>query len=149
METLDKLYLKVLYNGKNITTDLSKSLSSFTYTDNMEEADTLDIEVEDSEQKWQNEWYPEKGAKIEAEIGIEGGEVLNCGIFEIDEIEFHGAPDAINIRCIAAGFKTGEKRTDKSHVHENKTLAEIVRTIAKDAGLEVVGKVSDIRVGLS
>ena len=147
MAELDKLYLKVLYNGKNITADLSKSLTSFTYTDNMEEADTLDIEVEDSEQKWQNEWYPEKGAKIEAEIGIEGDEVLNCGTFEIDEIEFRGAPDSVNIRCIAAGFKTGAKRTEKNHVHENKTLSEIVRTIAQDAGLEVVGKVSDIRVG--
>lgn len=147
MAQLNKTYLKVLYNGKNITADLSKSLVAFTYTDHLSEADTLDIEVEDAECTWQSFWYPEKGATIEATIGIEGGETVNCGVFEIDEIEFHGPPDAVNIRCIAAGFKQGQKRTAKSHVHENKTLSEIVRTIASAAGLEVVGKVSDIRIG--
>jgi phage protein D len=146
METLDHIYMKVLYNGKNITADLSKSLMSFNYTDNMSEADTLDISVEDSDCKWQSEWYPQKGAKITAEIGILGGEVLDCGTFEIDEIEFTGIPDSVNIRCIAAGFKQGQKRTLKSHVHEKKTLSEIVHTIAADLGLKVIGNVSQVKV---
>lgn len=120
---------------------------SFTYTDHLDDADTLDIDLEDSEQKWQNEWYPEKGAKITAEIGIDGGLVIDCGTFEVDEIEFIGAPDSITMRCIAAGFKEGQKRTGKSHVHEQKTLSEIVRTVADAAGLKVEGKISDVRVG--
>lgn len=144
---LDKPYLKVTYNGKNITADISRSLSAFTYIDNMEEADTLDIDLEDSEQKWQNEWYPEKGAIITAEIGIAGGLTLDCGQFEIDEIELLGAPDSVTIRCIAAGFKKGQKRSRKSHVHEKKTLAEIVRTVASASGLTVQGKISDVRFG--
>lgn len=144
---LDKPYLKVTYNGKNITADISRSLTAFTYTDNLSEADALDIDLEDSEQKWQNEWYPEKGAIITAEIGIDGGLTLDCGVFEIDEIELLGAPDSVTIRCIAAGFKKGQKRSRKSHVHEGKTLSEIVRTIASAAGLTVQGKISDVRVG--
>ena len=47
METIDQIYIKVLYNGKNITADVSKSLMSFGYTDHMSEADTLDITLED------------------------------------------------------------------------------------------------------
>lgn len=144
---LSRPHIKVLYNGVNISADISKSLINFTYTDNLDEADTLDIELEDAFEKWQNTWYPEKGAKIKAEIGIEGGLVLDCGTFEVDEIEFMGPPDTINLRCIAAGFKEGEKRTAKSHVHEGKTLSEIVRTVASAAGLKVQGKVSDIRIG--
>lgn len=139
-------HIKVLYNGINITADVSESLISFTYTDNLDEADTLDIELEDAFQKWQNRWYPEKGAKIKAEIGIEGGLILDCGTFEVDEIEFTGLPDNINLRCIAAGFKEGQKRTAKSHVHEGKTLAEIVKTVASAAGLTVQGKISDVRI---
>lgn len=147
MAKLDKIYLKVLYNDVNITADISHNLLSFNYTDNLSEADTLDIELEDADQKWQNEWYPEKGAKIKASIGIDGGKVLECGTFEIDEIELVGAPDAVNIRCIAAGFKEGQKRSKKSHVHEGKTLAEIVRTVASSAGLKVKGDVGNVRVG--
>lgn len=144
---LPRPHIKTLYNGINISADISRSLINFTYTDNLDEADTLDIELEDAFQKWQNRWYPEKGAKIQAEIGIEGGVILDCGTFEIDEIEFTGPPDSINLRCIAAGFKEGQKRTAKSHVHENKTLAEIVKTVADAAGLKVMGKVSGIRIG--
>lgn len=144
---LNKPYLKVTYNGINITEDISKSLMTFVYTDSLEDADTLDFQLEDSLQKWQNEWYPEKGAKITAQIGIDGGQIIDCGAFEVDEIEFTGAPDTINMKCIAAGFKEGQKRTEKSHVHEKKTLAEIVRTIAGAAGLTVQGKISDIRIG--
>jgi len=144
---VDKTYLKIIYNNKNITKDISQSLISFNFTDNLNEADTLDIELEDSQCRWQSEWYPEKGAKLEATIGIEGSETINCGTFEIDEIELKSPPDSVNIRCISAGFVEGEKRTPKSHVHENKTLSEIVHTVASLAGLEVLGKISNIRVG--
>ncbi|RLJ34223.1 hypothetical protein CLU97_3718 [Chryseobacterium sp. 7] len=146
METIDQIYIKVLYNGKNITADVSKSLMSLGYTDHMSQADTLDISLEDSQGKWQSEWYPEKGATITAQIGILGAEVLDCGTFEIDEIELYGSPDAVNIRCIAAGFKQGQKRTLKSHVHEKKTLSQIVHTIAADLGLKVIGTIGNITV---
>lgn len=147
MAQLDKPYLKATYNGKNITSDLSKSLISFTYTDSLKDADTLDIELSDTEQKWQSEWYPEKGAKLTATVGIDEGLVLDCGTFDIDEIELKGAPDTVTIRAIAAGFVNGKTRTNKNHIHENKKLSEIIRTVASSAGLTVEGKVSDVKVG--
>lgn len=145
MEAL-RPYLNVTYNGINITKDISKSLIAFTYNDHLDEADTLDIQLEDSQLLWQNEWYPEKGAKIIATIGTDGGAVIDCGTFEMDEIELSGVPDSVTMRCIAAGFKSGKKRSKKSHVHEQKTLAEIVNTIASLSGLKVEGKISDVRV---
>lgn len=138
-------YLKILYNDKNISADLSKSLLSFTYTDSLEDADILDIEVEDSETKWQSTWYPDKGAILKVEMGNDVN-YIDCGAFEIDEIEFLGPPDTLLIRAIAAGFTEGKKRTNKSHVHESKTLSEIIRTVAAGLGLQVVGKISDIRI---
>lgn len=146
MPQLDRPYLYVTCNGVNITADLSRSLISFTYTDSLDDADTLDISVEDSQQKWQSDWYPEKGAQITAQIGIEGGEIMDCGLFEVDEIEFTGAPDTVNIKCIAAGFKQGQKRSKKNHVHEGKTLSEIIHTVADAAGLKVLGDISDVRL---
>ncbi len=143
----EKPILKVLYNGKDITEDISRDLMSFNYTDRLEEADTLDIEVEDIDGLWNLEWYPEKGAKITAQVGIAGGSSMNCGTFEIDEIELRGAPDTVNIRCIAAGFKEGQKRTNKSHVHENKTLREVINTVAGNLGLRVQGSIEAVKIG--
>ena len=68
----------VLYNNKNITADISKHMLSLTYNDKTEgESDEIEIEVEDVDLKWQNSWYPEKGAKLTVTI-----ENLKCGVFE-------------------------------------------------------------------
>lgn len=141
-----KPYLKVTYNGSDISKDISMSLVAFTYADNLEEADTIDIQLEDFDLLWQNGWYPEKGAILKCEFGIKGGVVIPAGEFEIDEIEMFGPPDQVNIRGIAAGFSKGQKRTQKSHTHEGKTLSQIVQTVAASAGLKVVGNIGNIRI---
>lgn len=144
---VERPYIKIFYENVNITEDISRCLIAFNYTDHLTEADTLDIDLEDIDAKWQNEWFPEKGAKITAEIGIKGKQSLSCGTFEIDEIEFIGPPDAVSIRCISTGYKKGSKRTLKAHVHENKTLREIIDTIADKSDLDVIGDIEDIRIG--
>lgn len=148
METI-RPFVKVLYNGTDISEDISRSLIQIVYTDNMDEADTIDIVLEDKELRWQNEWYPEKSARLQPTMGYSGGEFLECGLFEIDELNSSGPPDIVTIRGIAAGFSQGKKRTDKSHTHEVKTLSEIVRTIAANSGLTVKGNIANIRLDRS
>lgn len=138
----------IIYNGKNITVDVSKSLLSLRYTDKVSgEADDLEIELEDKSGKWQNEWYPQKGATLTASIHTTEG-TLNCGEFMIDEIELKGPPDVIAIKAISAGFYSQSRRR-KGYAHENKTLSEIVRTVAAKSGFKVVGTIENIRIGRS
>lgn len=140
--------VRVTYNGKNITADISKYLLSCTYTDKTEgEADTLDITLEDTDLLWQNQWYPDKGARLTAEI-VQGVNVLKCGTFSIDEINISGSKadgDAVSIKAIAAGF-TKRTRTATSRANESKTLRQLALTIAADNGLTVQGKVPDITI---
>ena len=106
----------VLYNNKNITTDIAKYMLSITYSDKTSgESDEIEIELDDTDGLWQNSWYPEKGAKLTLTI-----EELKCGVFEIDEIEIKGPPDTVSIRAMATGI-TNSLRTKKSDAHENKT----------------------------
>lgn len=120
----------VLYNGKNITSDISKYMLSLTYTDKTEgESDEIEIEVEDVDALWQNKWYPEKGAKLTVTI-----DSLKCGVFEIDEIELKGPPDTVSIRGVATGI-TKSLRTKKSDAHEKKTLRQIAEKVAQRNGL--------------
>lgn len=122
----------VLYNNRNITNDISKYMLSLTYSDKVKgESDEVEIELEDVDELWKNNWYPEKGAKLTVTIGT-----LKCGVFEIDEIEIKGPPDTVTIRGMATGI-TNTLRTKKSDANENKTLKQIAQKIADRNGFDM------------
>jgi phage protein D len=132
----------VLYNNKNITADISKHMLSLTYNDKTEgESDEIEIEVEDVDLKWQNSWYPEKGAKLTVTI-----ESLKCGVFEIDEIQLSGPPDVVTIRGMATGI-VNSLRTKKSDAHESKTLKQIAEKVASKNNLTIQGEIPEITFG--
>jgi phage protein D len=132
----------VLYNSKNITSDISKHMLSLSYNDKTEgESDEIEIELEDVDLKWQNSWYPEKGAKLTVTI-----ESLKCGVFEIDEIQLSGPPDVVTIRGMATGI-VNSLRTKKSDAHENKTLKQIYEKVAAKNNLTIQGEIPEITFG--
>lgn len=134
---------KILYNNKDITLDISDHLISLSYTDKVEgESDELEITLEDKDLLWQNDWYPEKGATIEARI-IDNGVELNCGKFTIDEVGLSGSKDGgdtVVISCVAASI-TKKLRTKKNTAHENKTLDQLAESVATANGLTVQGNI--------
>lgn len=144
MEAIGKTYFKVLYNNKDISSDISEYLISIRYNDKTgEAADELQLTVENSGALWENEWYPEKGAKLSAKIGDKDF-MLDCGEFEIDEIEIQSPPDTVTMRAISAPV-SGSLRTSKSKAHQQTTLKQIVDQVAADAGLTVSGTVASIK----
>lgn len=135
----------IKYNGKNISTDVSNGLISCRYTDKTEgSSDELSIVLEDTEGLWQDEWYPEKGAKLDVTITY-GSDTLNCGTFEIDEIELSGSPDIVTIRALGAGVSKAI-RTKKSKAHENTTLKQLAENTAAQFGFQVVGTIEPIQI---
>lgn len=139
----------VFYNNKNITKDISAHLVQLTYADKVAgESDELELQLEDADLLWQNDWYPEKGAKISATIEQDGYQ-LKCGEFTIDEIENTGdnsSGDVVAIKALAAPI-TKKMRTKRSSAHENKTLREIANTIAAKHGFTVKGTIENIVIG--
>lgn len=138
---------EIVYNGKNITTDILPYVLSFTYTDKSSgESDELEIVMEDSSGLWRSEWYPLKGDTISAKIS-DMGLVLDCGSFTVDEMSATGGSggDTVTIKALAAGINK-KIRTKNSSAHESKTLREIANTIAAKHGLKVSGNIADIRI---
>lgn len=146
MSKVKKPSFLIIYEGKNITKDISPNIISIRYTDKTEGAsDDIEIVIEDSSGLWRSDWYPTKGDKIELSIGYDG-DLVNCGKFEIDEIYLSGGGgrgDEISIRGIAAGV-TGKLRTKQSSAHEKKSLRQIAETIAQKNGLTVQGDILDV-----
>lgn len=146
METVRKPIIRVLYNNRNITKDISKYLLSLVYTDKDEkESDELELNIEDVDGLWRNSWYPQKGDQISASIGYDtDGLLLNCGVFEIDEITLSGPPDTISIKSLGAGIKKSF-RTKISKSFENQTLKQIAKFIADKNGLKLSGTIANVK----
>ncbi len=137
---------ELFYEQKNITKDVSPYVTSIEYTDvEHGESDELQITFEDSEKLWQGAWIPTKGDALRAYIGYEAEKLLNCGVFEIDELEYDTPPDVITVKGLATGIKK-PLRQKNSQGYENKTLKQIAKEIADKHGYTLVGEVADIRV---
>lgn len=141
-----KPIFKLFYEKKDITRDVCDSVLSIEYTDYEHgQSDEIQITFEDTEKLWQGAWIPSKGDSLRLYIGYEGDKLLNCGTFEIDELEFDSPPDTITIKGLATGIKK-PLRQNNSKGYENKTLKQIAKEIADKHGLTFVGDVADVRV---
>ena len=86
-----------------------------------------------------------QGDVIQLWIGYAGENKLDCGSFQVDDLELEGPPDVFTIRAIPA-YITPALRTPTSAGYENQTLMQIATTVAGKHGLTVVGAPNDINV---
>lgn len=126
------------YKGKNITSDISKYLISMTFSDKVESgSDEVSITLEDSDQLWQNSWYPSKGDKMELFIGYDESKT-KAGTFTVDEVDFDGPPDVVTIKALSTPI-TKKLRTKRSAAYENVTVKQLAEKIAAKNGLTLDG----------
>jgi phage protein D len=141
--------VRITYNGRDITADLTPYLMRVAYTDRLTgEADALDVELAETDavkSRWLAEWYPDKGMEIAAEIGYAGQPLVSCGAFDVDEIEVESPPMTIRIRALATGISRAV-RTRIGKKYENTTLAKILDEIAKRIGAKRKGEVANIPI---
>lgn len=143
-EQVPEARIVLAYQQRNITHEISRHLLMLTYSDHLSgEADSLEIELEDSEGKWRDAWYPGHGDRLELSIGWAGHPLRALGRFEIDEIELRSPPATVSIRALATGIKTA-LRTVEHRAYEDTTLADVARQVATRQGLELVGVVEPI-----
>lgn len=144
METLIQNIAQITVNGKNVTADVSPYLSRLSYTDKIEaESDDITLTFEDIAGHWQNGWYPQQGDTLTVTIGTPGNP-LDCGIFEIDEIELDFPPDTVTIKAIGASI-TKALRTKNSKAFEKQSLKSIAQYFANKHGLKLTGNISELQ----
>lgn len=137
------------YAGQNITTDITAMVIELTYSDTSgaytrgrgrhhhKEADEIEVTLEDRDRRWQGSWYPQQGDTVSLQMGYETEPYLNCGTFQVDELELTGPPDTFHIKCISAAI-TPSLRTKRSFAYENVTLLDVANVVAARNGLTVV-----------
>ena len=144
--------LRIIYNGADISEDISNDLDSVTWTDKSDsEADSIDVTLHNAHGKWNGEWLPAKGARLEAFIEVRdwSGEgnamVLPCGTFEIDQIDVSGGDNGskVTIRGISAPITSKVRGSIKNKAWENMKLSLIAAEIAGNAGLSLYIDIDD------
>lgn len=134
------------YNGRAITQDIAPYLTSATYTDHLTgEADSLDIALEDTDGRWLDPWYPEKGASLSYQFGYQDSPLVPAGNFDVDELELAGPPATVRIKGVATGVQDAV-RTRKGRAYEQTTLAAIAQRIAKRHQMTLVGKIEPLPI---
>ena len=122
MSTARETVITLKYDGKDISADVEKYLTSFNYSDKAlrDQTDDLSVTFQDMEGLWRGGWFPEQGAKLEASIECRNwfkpGETLRreCGSFEIDDITMEGPASVCTMS--AARFGRGLIRRAQTNV---------------------------------
>lgn len=146
-----RVHLKVVYNGKNITQDLTGYLTSFQYNDAKPgEQDDISLTLVDKDRKWSKAWTPVVGDIIKVEIRLinwyKEGEKLSLypGAFEVDTVELSGPPDTVNIKAMAVPITGGPAlREKRSKAWEKVRLRTVAQEIATRAKLKLAYEVND------
>jgi phage protein D len=150
---------ELTYAGQNITGRITSMATEISYSDHRAhqhhhqravatsaEADEVEVVLEDRDRRWQGPWFPVRGDIVNLLIGYEGEEqLLDCGDFQVDELELKGPPDTFHLKCIAAGI-TPSLRTPRSAAYETQTLLQVANTIAGLHQLTVTGIPQNINV---
>lgn len=89
---LMRSFVEIIYNGVDISRDISGDLIGFSYTDNESgKADDISISLKDDDGLWADDWYPSTGDTIECtivKIDQAGAQArLPLGAFSIDDLE--------------------------------------------------------------
>lgn len=145
--------IDIIYEGVNISNDISKDLVAFSYEDVASgSSDNIDITVKDESKKWLGQWAPLEGDKITATIKTINwrrkgdSQTLACGSFIVDEISNSGRPIVANIGAIAIPANSDFRETKKSETWNKATISKIASTIAKNAGLSLTFDANDFLI---
>jgi uncharacterized protein len=129
------------YQGTPITADISYMVKEVTYTDNVQgKAGELSVKLEDRNKLWQNTWYPTQGDLVSLQIGYASGPMLDCGEFQIEDLELDTAVesgDEFTIRALPTWI-TPAMRTPYSAAFETQTLGQIAQNIANKYGFALI-----------
>lgn len=129
---------KIFFKGK----DISEFVESFTYTDNTDFTDDVSIVISDRDRFWSNNFFPETGDYIIAEIWLKhwnkenDNRTIKLGTFEIDNLSYNVTKLTIN--AVAIPIFSSIRDEKKYKTREKIKLSEIAKEIAKTGGLNLV-----------
>lgn len=128
----------ILADGADATAAIADRLLSLEIVDeDGASADSLRLELDDRDGRIA---WPDMDAQLEVRLGFSGGAMSTMGTYAIEGVSGAGPAMTISIDAKAIDMKS-QARGPRTRAWRGKTLADIVKTIAGEAGLKpVVGE---------
>lgn len=134
-ESHPQAVVAITVDGVSLDGVLRRRLLRLSHIDNRGlEADTVDIDLDDSDGALE---LPPRGAVITLAFGWTTDGLADKGQFTVAEVSHGGAPDVLSIRAASADLGAG-MTTQRERAWDSTTIGAIVRTIAKENGLQPV-----------
>lgn len=124
---------KVTLNGQDLTTRLRPRLVELTITDKRDDADQLEIVIDDTDGRVA---LPKTGDQLTVSIGWKSGPDVTIGLvlkgnFLVDDISHEGPPDTIRITARSADFTSkSDFRTRRQQAWTNTSVGAVLHDIA-------------------
>lgn len=126
----------VTWDDRDVTRDLTPILLGASYQDSLDaEGATVELRLDNSDGRWQGAWSPSHGQRIGLSIGYVGESLVRPGVFEVDE--YGVGPQVCTVSAISS--RAPSLRSRASTAYESQTIADVVRSVADELGLSVVG----------
>lgn len=128
------------------TLDLMPMVESIDYVDNAHgEADEVSVTLDDDGRFISGRWLPDKADRLGLRIGFEGASKIDCGAFEIDDLDFERQPNKLKLRALSAPMSKS-LRTKRTTQFDQTTLARIAADVAARHDLALIGEIADIPI---
>lgn len=144
VESARRTRIEIIYQGVDITEDVSKRLIGFTANDNAAyTADDVSITLEDRELIWLKSWWPERGDNLQIKLKTEnwmkdGIKVLDLGSFLLDAPSYSGPPHQITLSAISTPNDSNFSDTAREKAWEKSNLKAIAQEIAEKYNLTLL-----------
>ena len=135
-----RVKVKCTYDNVDISRDIARFLKSFSVREVLSgEADSAEITLEDREELWQGDWFPERGAIMDVTLAVSDWESegddreLPFGKFEVDEITNTGPPNEAKIKLVSVPNGTDLRGVERTRAWEQANLSRILQDVAEGA----------------
>lgn len=156
MEKARYAEVKIIYEGKDISTPVDEYLESFTYEDIASgESDRVSISLNDRDRLWMDAWMPDKGSHISCTLVLHNWDADNtvdelyCGELELDEMSFGGRPLSCTLGAVSIPRDEPFNTQLRTKTWENISIRQIASEIAQRASIELYYEADDIVIEIT
>ncbi len=140
----------ITYEGKDVSADFAPILCGVSFKDYLDgRAGEVEINLSNREGFFFGDWYPDIDDEVHILIGYEGGDMLDAGIFWVDEINLSGgnSGDGCSIRALSLRSSGLNSAIQKKN-HTGRPVAEIVGEVANELNCTAKGDLSGTWSGI-
>lgn len=140
METIKHPDFVIYFEGKDITKDIKPYIIEIIYTDNVSEADSLEIILDNTTKEFTTNSFPTTNLEIKLYIKhLDTEEYIYCGSFRRDN--FERMLYLVSIKATSIIRSSDIKKTKKNRTFKNTSLSHIISQIANENSLQPIIKI--------